>query len=344
MSTDVHQVPAAAAGGAPAPGHTMAVAICAFTELRWEHLTEAVGVVSAQLGVRDRLILVIDHNPALADRAREAFAAAGPTVLENTHGPGLAGARNTAVEHAAEADVVVFLDDDALPRPGWLQALRARFDDPATVGVGGAVRARWVAGRPPWFPPELGWMVGCDYPGLAVDGGTIRNPIGANMALRRSALDAAGTFHPALGRVGTKPVGCEETELAIRIRQRLPHTRMVRDTTAVVDHLVPAERARVGYLWRRGYHEGRSKATLSALVGADAALSAEKGYLAAALRAAVAHAAGARHGDTAGLLRAGVLLLGVTGTGLGYLTGRLTTRPTGQRGGPTRTGDAGPVR
>ncbi len=80
--------------------------------------------------------------------------------------PGLSGARNTGVSHAT-GDVVVFLDDDACPEPGWLDAYRRAFVDPTCQVVGGAVEP--VLGRgpgPAWFPDEFGWVVGCDYRGL----------------------------------------------------------------------------------------------------------------------------------------------------------------------------------
>src|SRR3954468_14242818 len=58
--------------------------------------------------------------------------------------PGLSHARNRALEWAAGAgaDVLAFVDDDALVDPGWYDALRARWDEaPADIAcIGGAVR------------------------------------------------------------------------------------------------------------------------------------------------------------------------------------------------------------
>ncbi len=41
--------------------------------------------------------------------------------------------------------------------------------------------------------------------------------MGAIMALRREACELAGGFDEGLGRLGTRPLGCEETEFAIRV-------------------------------------------------------------------------------------------------------------------------------
>ena len=42
------------------------------------------------------------------------------------------------------------------------------------------------------------------------------------MAFRRAAVERVGGFIPGIGRVGVTPLGCEETELAIRLRQDDP--------------------------------------------------------------------------------------------------------------------------
>ena len=62
-------------------------------------------------------------------------------------------------------------------------------------------------------------MVGCSYTGLPTRRADVRNVIGAAMAFRREAFTLAGTFSDLVGRVGTTPTGCEETELCIRLRK-----------------------------------------------------------------------------------------------------------------------------
>ena len=87
----------------------------------------AVGADTRRGGVRlsqhpepVEVLLVIDHNADLAARARRELA--GITVLESDGTPGLSGARNTGLR-AATQPVTVFLDDDAVARPGWLTSL-----------------------------------------------------------------------------------------------------------------------------------------------------------------------------------------------------------------------------
>ena len=37
--------------------------------------------------------------------------------------PGISAGRNRALDEAGDADLLSFIDDDEVPRPGWLSAL-----------------------------------------------------------------------------------------------------------------------------------------------------------------------------------------------------------------------------
>jgi glycogen(starch) synthase len=50
----------------------------------------------------------------------------------------LAVSRNLGIRASAGA-LVAFIDDDALPEPGWLEQIVPQFDDPEVAGVGGVV-------------------------------------------------------------------------------------------------------------------------------------------------------------------------------------------------------------
>lgn len=302
---------------------TASVVICAYTMERWTWVQAAVRSALTQTVPPQEVLLVVDHNEQLLDVA--AACLRGVRVVANTGPRGLSGARNTGVEHAV-ADVVAFLDDDAEAAPQWLALLLAAYDE-NVIGVGGWVEPSWQAERPAWFPDEFGWVVGCSYRGLPTRRTRVRNPIGANMSFRREVLLAAGGFSSSLGRVSTVPVGCEETELAIRAQARLPGTFVLLEPGATVRHHVTGQRATFRYFRRRCWSEGLSKARVSRLVGSGPGLDAERGYVTRTLsRGAWRGLREGARGDLGGPARAGAIVAGLAWTAAGYGWGRLTIR------------------
>jgi GT2 family glycosyltransferase len=301
------------------------IAICAYTMRRWDDLTEAVGSVVAQLRTGDECLLVVDYNDELLARAREAFP--DVRVVPNEETKGLSGARNTAIARS-RGGVVAFLDDDAVAGPTWLREVLAALDEPDVLGVGTAALPRWPGGqRPAWFPPEFDWVVGCSYGGLPTERADVRNVIGAAMAFRREAFALAGTFSDLVGRVGTTPTGCEETELCIRLRKAKSTARIVYLPDVAVSHHVTPDRLRVSYFLRRCLGEGLSKARVSRLQGAGDGLANERSYVSSVLPRAVGRELGrALRGRIAGLGAAALIVSGVACAGFGYLRGRLYPR------------------
>jgi glycosyltransferase involved in cell wall biosynthesis len=298
----------------------MSVVICTHSDDRWSSLEAALDSVRAQrLGPRE-IVLVIDHNESLLSRARDRWP--DVIVVENEERPGLSGARNTGVA-AARGSVIAFLDDDAVPEQDWLTGLAAAYVDDSVIAVGGAVEPDWLTARPAWFPDEFAWVVGCSYSGLPTARTAVRNVIGANMSFRREVFDVVGGFRTEVGRVGTIPAGCEETELCIRINRAWPDRSVVYDPTVRVRHRVPPERTSVAYFLSRCYAEGRSKAVVAKLTGSRDALSSEAAYSLRVLPAAVHDALReALGGNRAASKRAGAIVAGFLVTVAGFLAGR----------------------
>jgi GT2 family glycosyltransferase len=299
--------------------NSVSVVVCAYTDRRWSVLRQAIASIRAQASTPVETILVIDHNPRLLALAQGEFT--DVRVVPNGQERGLSGARNTGLACAA-GDVVAFLDDDACARPDWMALMAAPFGDASVIGVAGRVEPDWEAARPAWFPEEFLWVVGCSYRGLPLTSAPVRNPIGASMAFRRDVLQRVGGFATGVGRVDAVPLGCEETELSIRARRETAG-EIVYVPQCKVDHFVPSERASLEYFLSRCWSEGLSKALVGASVGADAALSAERSYVARTLSAAISREIGqALRGDVAALRRAAAVVLGTVATAAGYVAGR----------------------
>lgn len=323
------------------PAHTIppyapdtSVVVCAHTMRRLDQTLACLRAVIDQQPPPREVIVVVDHAPdlqsELATRSADAV-----TVVANEGRRGLSDGRNTGVR-LAQGALIAFLDDDAVPRSGWLTALVRPFADPAVVVTGGRAEPLWPDDAPRWFPDEFLWVVGCSYRGM-VDDGPVRNVIGCNMAFRQEAFTAAGGFDPNIGRLGSRPLGCEETELCIRVRSALPGTCVVAVSDSIVDHHVSADRVLPRYFASRCWHEGLSKARIARLSPAGEALSSERTYATRTLPAGVARAiadarqAGQR-GSAAG--RGTAIVGGLATTVLGYAAGatvyrrRLTVPPT----------------
>lgn len=293
--------------------------ICAYSDDRWGDLAEAVASVLGQSHPPAETIVVIDHNPALLERVRRELT--GVRAVENVERKGLSGARNSGVA-VASGDIVAFLDDDAVAEPDWLEHLVAPYQDSRVLGVGGEIVPRWQSGRPRYFPTEFQWVVGCSYTGLPEERRPVRNLIGANMSVRRDILTEVGGFSSVIGRVGTRPVGCEETELCIRARQRWPDSEFVYEPGARVHHSVPLARSRVRYFASRCWFEGISKAVVARAAGARDGLASERSYTLRTLPLGVLGGVrDALHGDPGGLARAAAILTGLGVTTAGYLFG-----------------------
>ncbi len=300
----------------------VAVIVCAYTDERWDDIIEALTSIAAQEPRVTEKVLVIDHNDELLAKARERLAGQDLVIVANMHEKGLSGARNSGIA-ASTASIVAFLDDDAVADPGWIANALFHYEDANVIGVGGGVRPIWQTVRPRWWPEEFDWVVGCSYKGLPKSGNPMRNPIGANMSVRRSAFTAVGGFSPAIGRVGKRPAGCEETELFIRVHRHSPGKVVIHAPESSVGHKVPGDRASYSYFRARCYAEGLSKAVVSKLVGAEAGLSSERAYTAKTLPLGVLK--GIRQGFTgkpAGFVRAGAIVVGLAITVAGYARGR----------------------
>jgi GT2 family glycosyltransferase len=304
----------------------VSVIICAFSTGRLSQTVACVDSVLRQQLSPDQVIVVVDHNADLERELGERLPADVVEVLANPGDRGLSSARNAGIR-ASRGQIVVFIDDDAAAEPSWLKNLLGAFADQSVLGAGGHARPKWDGRPPTWFPPELLWVVGCSYAGLPLRG-PVRNPLGCNMAFRAETFDRAGLFDTRIGRLGGRPLGCEETEFCIRARRVVPGAQLVLVDNATIDHAVPQARARVSYLVRRCFYEGISKSVVRRL-GDSETLDTERAYVRRALLGRlVACLRGLLRGPSRGaaLGQAVATVAGVSAAALGYAYGGLTVR------------------
>ena len=156
-------------------------------------------LAAQNLGRRAYEVLVVDDGPSTPtrDTAEQVAKHSGVRIgyVEREGVPGLNSARNTGIA-AAEAPLLVFVDDDVEVPPGWLRELvegRRRYPDHRAFG--GPIRVRLEGSRLR--------MCGREAPPITtLDAGLRDREIdlvwGANMAADRKAFELAGLFDPGV--------------------------------------------------------------------------------------------------------------------------------------------------
>jgi GT2 family glycosyltransferase len=303
-------------------GRAISAVIPCFADERFADVLDCVAALRRQTLAPAEVVVVVDHNPTLLERLRDALPDA--RAIANRESRGSSGARNTGIA-STSGDIVAFFDDDAAPEPDCLERLVAHYVDDRVVGVGGAVAADWASRRPQWFPTECDWVVGCTYRGLPTRPAALRNLLGANMSFRRDALEAAGGFAADMARRGRFPLGVDDTELCIRVHRSVPGSLLVYAPEARARHKVPRGRETWHYFWTRCLAEGLAKAALTTISAPDERLAPERTYVVRVLPAGVARGIveAATGRSRAGVQRSLAIIAAFLVTTAGFVAGRV---------------------
>ena len=243
---------------------TPRVAICIATHRRPDGLRRLLQALE-QLEFRATAppsvcVIVVDNDPSLA---------AGLRVCEEIHGfrwqleavreerKGISFARNRALRRALEleVDAIVFIDDDEVPAPEWLDGL---------LQVHSASGAQIVSGPvEPWFEESVpDWVV----QGKFFDRG--RFPTGTEIPFARTGnllLDARFLRSSGLlfdERFGL--TGGEDTLLTLKLKKL--GARIVWADSATVRESVPRNRATAQYILRRSFVVGNNWTRIECLL------------------------------------------------------------------------------
>jgi glycosyltransferase involved in cell wall biosynthesis len=296
---------------------SFSVVICAYTRARWPRLLEAVASVRAQSLTPLEVIVCIDHNPELAEMARDEWREDGECVrvIENRYAGRLGSARNSALE-IAQGSAIAFLDDDARADSDWLMRLADLYDsDPTIQAIGCSPRPSLERDRPAWFPYEFDWVFGCAYRGLPTERGPVGRLIGAAMSVRRSAALAVGGFHSD---------NHDDMDLTHRLIHHYGAPGVVYDPTIEVTHFVPADRLTWSYFWRRCFFVNRGKVLAFRDMEHAGNVKADVAFVRATILGAVPRYVLSREDRRP--LSAAATIAGILLAGLGHLVGQLYVR------------------
>jgi succinoglycan biosynthesis protein ExoM len=245
------------------------VVVATLTYRRSDHISELVPLLLAQSrGVGPGYtadVLVVDNDPqAGAGQAVDAFAAADLRyVVESA--AGISAARNRAIDESGAAELLVFIDDDERPSPGWLDALLATQQATGAAAVAAGVVSHFEGTVDPWIVAG-GFFARRHRIDLAT-GSSIPVAATNNLLLDLRVVRSLGLrFDPAFGLSGG------EDSLFTQLLTR-SGASMVWCADATVTESVPADRITRRWVLLRSISSGNSEAQVALrLAGSGAGL------------------------------------------------------------------------
>jgi|GEM_PF-172180 len=232
------------------------IAVAIPTYRRPERLTSLLAVLPArfaELDERDSVdVFVIDNDPD--GSAQDAATAPSPGIRvtyapEPT--PGIAAARQHALDVTGEYDLLAFIDDDEVPRANWLRALVDTWRRTGAAAVAGHVHTEFPAGTDPWVLAS-----GLFARPLRSDGQSLPAAGAGNLLLDLEQVRAAGiTFDTSLGLSGG------EDTLFTRAIVRAGG-RVVACPASVAEDELEVERATRRFALARARHHGQTQSVI----------------------------------------------------------------------------------
>lgn len=242
-----------------------AVTVVVLTYRRPELLPAAIELLVRQVDqVRsdspDSRVLVIDNDPEQSAASAVNSIGGGRIVYVAEPRPGIAAARQRALDETPADHLLAFIDDDEVPSPDWLQLLLKtweRFDRPA--GVAGRVIPQYETEPPAWIRD------GAFFVRRSLPTGTPIDAAGAgNLLLDMNQVTALNLGFDV--DLGTR--GGEDTLFTRQLTSR--GGRMVWCEEAAATDLIPTVRMTRDWVLRRAYAHG----TVTSMVAVQLAKSA----------------------------------------------------------------------
>ena len=239
----------------------ISVVVCTYK--RVDFLVKCLAALAGQdFSKNDYEIVIVNNNsPDNTDEVCRDFIKSNPSLhiqyyIETQQG--LSYARNRGIS-LSKGEIIIFLDDDAIARPDYLQKMNTFFESyPQAVACGGRIYPLFESKRPKWMSKYLLSLTSSIDMGDEVKTFSHKKyPIGANMAFRKFVFEKFGMFDVNLGRRGDNLEGAEEKAIFYNLyRDKMP-AYYVPD--AIVDHAVPEKRLTYDFFKRQAQGIGYSE-------------------------------------------------------------------------------------
>jgi hypothetical protein len=311
----------------PERGPRTVVAVLTYRRTDW--LPALLAELAAQAGtvVPRAGVVVVDNDPG--GSAAEVVGDWADRGVRYVHEPrpGISAARNRALAEAHGADLLVFLDDDEMPSPGWLEHLVGAWTRWRPAAVAGPVPAvflgaadRWVSGSGAFDRRRL------------PTGTSVHGAGAGNLLLDLRQVEVMGLrFDERFGLTGG-----EDTLFTHELVHRGGEIRWCDEAEAI--EFIPADRLTRTWVLRRSFRSGSSwsRAEVHLAGGVTGRWRTRLAVLAkAAVRmswSVLAAAGAAVRRDVAARARAVTVLAGYAGAVVGvfgYVLGEYTRPDTG---------------
>jgi glycosyltransferase involved in cell wall biosynthesis len=239
----------------------ISVIICTYN--REKYIEESIVSILNQSVINYKVELVIINNNS-TDSTHEICSAlllkyASKNIIYHIEREqGLSISRNRGIE-LSNGEILVFIDDDAIAHPHFLQEIINSYSTDLTMQAsGGRIYPRFESKEPKWMSPFLLPLMS------VIDKGNKKRkfrgasyPIGANMAFRRSIIKDIGLFNVNLGRTGATLLGGEEKDFFNRMKERKFNVYYL--PFACVHHIIPDSRLDPKFLKKLGLGIGSSE-------------------------------------------------------------------------------------
>lgn len=247
--------------------HTLTVAFCTYG--RADRLDRLVAALRAQDCPVPFDILAVNNNSpdnTLAVLAHLQGQPGAPLRVVTERMPGIVPARNRALEESLDRDMLVFLDDDELPQPSFLDAAYDAIVNEGAQCVGGRIEIDFSPyDRPDWLDDEVAGFLGrLDHGASALWIKDDKTPVwSGNTAYAMSLFRALATlrFDPRYNREGNLAGGGED---AMMLRALLAQGAKIRyRPDMAVLHAVDRWKLRRRYFLQLHYRAGVRQAQFS---------------------------------------------------------------------------------
>jgi succinoglycan biosynthesis protein ExoM len=232
------------------------VLLVALTYKRPQDLAELLPMLAGQAdrAADDVHVLIVDNDPAAGARDQVAAFGRGVTYL-HAETPGIAAARNAALEASDGFDLLVFIDDDERPVDGWLDLMLGTWHETRAQAVIGPVVSSFAVEPDEWV------QAGRFFDRRRMPTGTETAVAATNNLLLDLAFVRANALRFDL-RFGL--TGGSDTLFTRQLHAA--GGRMVWNDEAVVTDVVPPQRVTRRWVLQRAFRSGNSWATTSVAI------------------------------------------------------------------------------